>query len=103
MKIMLPLMLTNKKQPLPGTQVHRAEDDTTRVPARDNDTGGLTASAPVGTQRRKQKQVGLVFHQQHTALRQLPDSAADSPFFSPVPDPVPARIGAVSTRNPVGP
>lgn len=99
---MLPLMLTSKKQPLPGPQVHRTEDDAMGVPARDEHSGWFAASTPVGAQRWKEKQIGLVFCQKHAAMWQVPDSAADSSFFSRAPDPVPTRIEAASTGNPVG-
>ncbi len=99
LKVLLPLMLTSEKQSLSGSKVHRAEDDTTSVPARDEHTGWLAASAPVRAQRRKQQQIGLVFRQKHTSTWQVPDSAANSPFFSRAPDRVLRRIAVVSTRN----
>lgn len=99
---MLPLMMTGQKQPLPAAQVHRAEHDTTSVPARDPYPGWFSTPTPVGPQRRKEKQIGLVFHQQHAAWRQSPDSAANSPFFSRARDRALTRSGAASTHNPVG-
>jgi len=99
---MLPLMPTSKKQTFPGAQVHCTEDDTMSVPARDENTGWFAASAPVGAQWGKKKQIGLVFHQQHAARRQMPDSAANSSFFSRALDPAPTHSGAASTRNQVG-
>lgn len=102
LKVMLPLMLTGKKQPLPAAEVHRTEDDATSVPARDPHASGFAASAPVGAQRRKEKQIGLVFYQQHAVGRQVPDSAANSSFFSRARDRASVRSGAASTHNPVG-
>ena len=99
---MLPLTLTSQKQSPPAAQVHRAEDDTTRVPARKEHPRWLAASAPIGAQRREPQQIGLVFHQQGATSRQLPDSAADTAFFSRVPDRAPAHTWAVSKRNPDG-
>jgi hypothetical protein len=97
---MLPLTLTSQKQPLSGVQIHRAEDDSTRIPARNQHARRLAASAPVGTQRRKQQHIGLVFRQQGGATRQVPDSAANSAFFSRAPDRGSGHSEAVSRRIP---
>jgi len=98
---MLPLMVTSKKQSFSCSEVHRTEDDTTSVPTRDEHTRWLAASGPIRTQRRKEKQICLVFRQKHTARRQVPDSPANSLFFYRALDREPTRIVAVSRRNPV--
>ena len=102
LKVTLPLMLSSKKQPLLGAQAHRTENDTTSVLARNEHTGRFDASTPVGVQRREEKQIGFVFHQQFTARRQVPNSAEDSSFCARARDAAPTRIGVASIRSPVG-
>lgn len=97
---MLPLMLASQEQPLAGSQIHCTEDYAAGVPARDEHACRFAASAPIGTQRREEQHIGLVFHQQHAVRRKTPDSAANSAFFSRAPDPEPIRSEAASTRNP---
>ena len=99
LKILLPLIPTNKKQPLSSSKIHRPKDDTTSVPAGDIDAGWFAASAPIRSQRRKQKQVGLVLDQNDTVRRQLPNCLANSPFFSRAPGRATTCIAAASRRN----
>jgi hypothetical protein len=74
--------LARHEEPSPGPQIHRTEDHAARVVAAQPDPGGLAALRPGGAQGREQQQVGLVLGQDHAPPRQVPDLAADTPFFS---------------------
>lgn len=75
------LPFPGQKQASPGPEVQASEDNAAGVPAREWYLFWSPAQRPSGPKGRKEQQVGLVFGQQDAAGRQMPDTAADPPFF----------------------
>ena len=100
LKVLLLLMLTSQKQPCSGAEIHGPEDHSASIPAREQNAVRFSPSAPVGTQRRKQQQIGLVLDQQDTPRRQMADFPANSTFFSRAPGPEPRHTALASIRTP---
>jgi hypothetical protein len=96
LKILLLLMLTNQKQPLPGAKIHGPKDNSPSIPPRQQNAVRLSSPTPVGTQWRKQQQIGLVLGQKNAARRQTADFSADLTFFSRALDREPRRSAPAS-------
>lgn len=101
LKVLLLLTLTSQKQPCSRAKIHGPEDHSASIPPREHNAVRFSPLAPVGTQGRKQQQIGLVFGQQDTPRRQTADIPANSTFFSRAPGPEPRHTALASTRTPV--
>ena len=87
------------EQAVAGRQIHHSKHHALGVLAAQQDRRRLAALRPHAAQRRKQQQIRLILSQQHAALRQATDGAANSAFFSLALDRASAHTGHASRRS----
>ncbi len=99
-EVVLRLTVTHQKQTRSRTEIHRPENDSASIPTGEQNAAWFSSSAPVGTQRREQQQIGLVLRQQDGSRRQTADFPTNSAFFSRAPGRAAKHTGLASMHIP---